>query len=874
MLDAVKNQIKKINTDISGQTFIAKGEVLLKDGNTQILCVGDNEADVLLVKDLSSYEVTIKKDQEEINYYLKGKKIDWDELGVAALMTLEAELEKPLTRPSLEGKSYTHEGMKRRALKERQEKAAKADYKITFADNIYGEHTLINDKGAKYKVTLRDFKNETGYIDNPDWKTNKLGTTKHIMFVFSKLKSDPKLYKKLSKTYPFVEVYTDPLNDYRITWHYPHPLEEKAQTLIEKHFGNKKYIDENNAKDFLPFLKEAIDFPEIKIRPEVEEKVQKAWDNEILQKLKNDVPLDFSCLKVKLFPYQEEGIKFATFRSGAILADEMGLGKTVQAVGTAVLKKKIFNFKRTLIICPASLKSQWTNEINKFCSEEAQIAEGTPTEREAIYNSSKAFFIIINYETVLRDFKVINKMNPDFIILDEAQKIKNFTTLTAQSIKLLKKKHSLVLTGTPMENRLTDLYSIVHFTDPDFLTPLWEFSHKYCYFDSSNKNKITGYFNLQDLNERLKPILLRREKRNVLKDLPSITEINVPVPMHMEQQMHHANCAKGIAAILRKKYISPFDQQRLMLLLNNMRMVCDSTFLVDKETFISPKLNELKEILTEKLQIQKKDSKVIIFSEWVTMLNLIEKVLQECQIGYTTLSGKVAVKDRNALVKKFESDPKCKVFLSSEAGGAGLNLQVADTVINFELPWNPAKKNQRLGRIDRLGQRSKKLTIINFITRHSIEENIASGISLKQNLFEGVLNTGSQLNEVDFSASGKAQFLQELEHIMQNYTSDLFQNDEPEEDKTLEEQEDTYNKLDESESEASESPREAADTTSPSGNPEQQFAEMEKVMNNGMQFLSGLFKMATGKDIGMEDQKVEINKETGEVTMKFKMPKM
>ena len=151
------------------------------------------------------------------------------------------------------------------------------------------------------------------------------------------------------------------------------------------------------------------------------------------------------------------------------------------------------------------------------------------------------------------------------------------------------------------------------------------------------------------------------------------------------------------------------------------------------------------------------------------MLNLIGKMLHECGIGFAQLSGKVQVKNRDKLVKKFETDAQCKVFLSTEAGGSGLNLQVADTVINFELPWNPAKKNQRIGRIDRLGQRSKNLTVINFISRNSIEVSIASGLGLKQNLFDGVLTENNALDTVDFSASGKSQFLQQLESIMEGF---------------------------------------------------------------------------------------------------------
>lgn len=864
--------IKAVNTSLAQLRKEANinyggGKAIYNEGHCQVLCQSAGSFDVLVTNDDEDIEVSIEESSGALYYYRNGRKNPWDDHGIAALMQVKEALEQITSRPALQGYSYTREGMIKRVLKERKEKSEKEKYKIKFAANIYGEHILTNEKGTTYKITLRDFTNETGYIDNPDLKTNKLGTTKHIMFAFAKLKSNRRLYKRLSKTYPFIEIYLDPLNDYRITWHYPHTLKPELTGLIRKYFGKNNHVADEAVKDFLLFIRDAKEFPQIVIRLEVEEKVKKAWDRETLKELSREIKLDFSVMKVELFPYQKEGVVFATFHDGAVIADEMGLGKTVQAIATAVMKKKIFGFSRTIIVCPASLKEQWKQEIAKFSHEEAEIVSGLPEQRTRLYRESKAYFLILNYETIMRDWREINRMEPDFIILDEAQKIKNFSTITAQSIKLLVKKHALVITGTPIENKLIDLYSIVQFADPLCLAPLWEFSYQHCYFDKANRNRITGYYNLQGLKERLKSFLIRREKSKVLKDLPKVTEITVPVAFHEEQQMYHANCAKGIAAILKKKFISPYDQQRLMLLMANMRMVCDSTYLVDKESNVSPKLKELKEILLEKLDLPNSKSKVIIFSEWITMLNLIGRMLSECGIGFAQLSGKVAVKNRDKLVKKFETDPHCKVFLSTEAGGSGLNLQVADTVINFELPWNPAKKNQRIGRIDRLGQRSKNLTVISFITRNSIETSIASGLNLKQNLFEGVLNSSNGLDTVDFSASGKAQFLQQLENIMEGFTATETLMEEAELQPEVQPTEDLLEMVTKEESAA-----EISEQNNNSAHPETE--AVEKVMNQGMEFLTSLFKMATGKDIGLENQKIAIDRQTGEIVMRFKLPKI
>ena len=302
--------------------------------------------------------------------------------------------------------------------------------------------------------------------------------------------------------------------------------------------------------------------------------------------------------------------------------------------------------------------------------------------------------------------------------------------------------------------------------EPAFFGPLWEFSYQHCLFDPDRHNKINGYYNLQKLNKKLEKVLLRREKRKVIDQLPSLQQINITVDLSPLQADYHASYAKGLASILRKKYLTPYDMQKMQLLLASMRMVCDSTFLIDDETSESPKLEELEHMLIDKLDVPNKDTKIIIFSEWVKVHKLIGRILRDNNIGFVELNGKIPVKSRGELIRKFESNPQYKIFLSTEAGGSGLNLQVADTLINFELPWNPAKKNQRIGRIDRIGQKGNKLTIYNLITRNSIEQKIASGLLVKQSLFDGVLSKDANTNFVDFSTKGRSQFILQLEEFI------------------------------------------------------------------------------------------------------------
>jgi SNF2 family DNA or RNA helicase len=756
-------------------------------------------------------------------------------------------------------KKYSRDEMIQRVLGERRQKAEKANYRVEWASNIYGDHILTTESGAKYTVFLRDFENETGYSDSEDAAYNKLGTTKHIMYAFKKLKADRELYDKLDKKFPFIEIYCDPLNGYRISWYYPDELPPDEQQLITRFFKAGKAIRDSGVKSFLQFIEEAEQYETIRIRPEVRKKVERCYDDLMLAELRKKNRPDFSPIKTELFPYQKEGVEFILFRRAAIVADEMGLGKTLQAIAAAVLKKQIFGFRKALVVCPATLKSQWKQEIEKFSGEKALILSGFPKQRERQYLDEDSFFFIVNYETVLRDSRAINAADFDFLILDEAQKIKNYETKTASAVKRLKAKHKLVITGTPIENRLIDIYSIINTLDPQYLGPLWEFSYQHCLFDPDKLYKINGYYDLDKLKDRLADILIRREKAEVLSQLPSVQQRNVPVELSRQQREMHAGFMLGVAKIIRKKFLTPYDLQRLNLLLTNARMVCDSSFLIDEKTHDSPKLIELEDILFEKLDIKNNSRKVIIFSEWIRMHKLIGEMLQKHKIGFTELNGTVPVKQRGDLIKNFEDDPNCKVFLSTEAGGAGLNLQVADILINFELPWNPAKKNQRIGRIDRLGQKSVKLTIYNLISRNSIEQHIAAGLLLKQNLFDGVLSRDSGLSYVDFSTKGRSQFIQQIEALVR-------EQERPAEEPLIFTQTPPAH------------PGEAEKAAALSGSPRpeteqqvQQARDLEQILQNGMQFFAGLFKMSTGADLNVKDQKIEVDPRTGEVVMRFKV---
>jgi len=870
----------------------AEGEICFREGKCFVLSYSSNLFEVIIeYSNEQDKLVLLQTSNDSIIPFEKEQQAEWDSDAIAALLLLESEMLIFKPKHFSVHKKYSRKGMIYRVLGERKRKAHKEQYRIEFADNIYGDHRVYTDKGKRYKVFLRDFENETGYSDSLDAKVNKLGTTKHVMAVFDQLKTDRKLFKKLSKNLPFIEIYLDPLNNYRISKLSDDSFPEDLQQLLNQFFGSQNYIEDNQVKNFLPFLEKVADYEQIVVRPEVFSKIDKEYAKDMLIWLKSQFEIPYDQIDADLYLYQKQAVEFFTFREGGILADEMGLGKTLQSIGIAIAKKTILGFKKTLIVCPASLKNQWKKEIEKFSHETAFIIGGTPDQRAVQYLQTDHHFLIVNYESVLRDSIAISKAGIDFLILDEAQRFKNFETKTSSAIKRIQKKHVLVLTGTPIENRISDLFSLMQVVDEEFLGPLWEFSYQYCLFDHEKTNKINGYYNLKELNQFLKPILLRREKRKVLEQLPNINQVNVTVKLSALQAEYHAGYASGVSKILRKKFLTPADQTRLYQLLASMRMVCNSTYLLDTETNDSTKLIELEHVLIEKLDVLNSNKKIIIFSEWLKSHKLIGEILRKHDLRYIEFNGKVPVKKRGELIKKFEGDPTCKFFLSTESGGSGLNLQVADTLINFELPWNPAKKNQRIGRIDRLGQKNKDLTVINFVTLDSIETKIASGLQLKQNLFDGVLNESNELNYVDFSEKGKSQFLDDLKSMIDDFEAggkveretiqpDIIEQEESLismiptdigedglENKSTDEiivQQEEIEEVDVEESTST--PPVQKTTQSPSTQ------QLEEVLNQGMGFFAGLYKMATGEDMASEEQKIEVNNDTGEVTMKFKLP--
>jgi SNF2 family DNA or RNA helicase len=425
-------------------------------------------------------------------------------------------------------------------------------------------------------------------------------------------------------------------------------------------------------------------------------------------------------------------------------------------------------------VAPASVKYQWETEIKKFTTRPVQVIDGGPDDRRDSY-AEPTFYRLVNYEQVVRDREAINDWKPDVIVLDEAQRIKNWEAKTSREVKKLRSRYAIVLTGTPLENKLEELHSIVQFVDERRFGPAFQFLHEHRVLDEQGNLK--GYRNLDVIREKLAPIFLRRTRGEVLTQLPSRTDSIVFVELADEQRGPYEDQRVALARLLQKTYLTDLDRKRILASVVNMRTICDSLFLFDRQNHISPKLDEFAEILPEligppasELSDLETVHKVVVFSQWETMILETAQVLEKLGVGYTVLHGGLSGKDRKAALEKFKEDPTCRVFLSTDAGGTGLNLQMADTVVNLELPWNPAVLEQRIARVHRMGQ-SRPVRVVNFVTRGTIEENVLRTLEVKQGLFVGLFE--GDADEIPFETTQKSGFVETLRELVSDQTEVL-----------------------------------------------------------------------------------------------------
>ncbi|MFY7842753.1 MAG: SNF2-related protein [Rhabdochlamydiaceae bacterium] len=471
---------------------------------------------------------------------------------------------------------------------------------------------------------------------------------------------------------------------------------------------------------------------------------------EIRRQMIGELPVDFSPIpqniKANLRSYQQEGVNWLErlrmmFLNG-ILADDMGLGKTLQSI-VAMTQHQSVAQHPSLIVCPTSLLYNWKEELNKFNGElKGMVIDGVPSARKKMIESGENYDVIITSYTLLqKDVDLYKNKQFSYLVLDEAQHIKNRSTRNAKSVKQIPSEHKLILSGTPIENSLDELWSLFDFLMPGFLGSYDRFLEKYIRPSGVQLTK-----NLDYLRKKIAPFILRRMKADVLDDLPPISEIVYHCQLSDVQMALYKSYAESARDELVKLVNKEgFDRVQIHVLatLTRLKQICCHPAIFAKDEVIagdSAKYDMLMELLQNLIDSK---HKTVIFSQYTKMLQIISSELEQKGVRFLYLDG--SSKNRLDLVKEFNEDNQIAVFLVSlKAGGTGLNLVGADTVIHYDMWWNPAVENQATDRVHRMGQK-KSVSAYKLITLGTIEEKIAEMQKKKKGLVKKVVSCDDEI---------------------------------------------------------------------------------------------------------------------------------
>ncbi len=631
---------------------------------------------------------------------------------------------------------------------------------------VFSQFRVNSPSGMIYQVEIRDLNERAFSCSCPDFRISGLGTCKHVeatlIWLKRRHKGDVRAAEQLGSNridvVPAENTLRIERNRTNLTPSLQALFDSTGLLLVEPEAALEKLRRHSKiriSQDVAPFL----------------ESRHRAGERLILRRdyesgvINGHHPEHVTLCP--LYPYQREGMLHLAFGERVLLADEMGLGKTIQAIAACALLHHLGKAHRVLVVTPASLKTEWEDQIQKFTTLTQRLIFGPRSVRAKYYtDTSQPFFTIVNYEQVVTDSLDINeRLKPDIVILDEAQRIKNWATKTAQAVKRLVSRYAFVLTGTPIENRIDELYSIVDFLDPELLGSLFRFNRDFYQFDE--KGRPSDYKNLSALRERVRPVLLRRRKHHVETEIPDRSDRNHFVKLTPAMRAEYDDYKQKVSQLVQKSLRRPLtkkEQDLLMILLGMMRMICDTPSIIkNHDCQDCPKLDELARVLDECLSDP--DVKVLIFSEWEGMLKKVRGWADKNCIGYAWHTGSVPQQRRRGEILAFRNDPDCRLFISTDSGGVGLNLQNASVVINCDLPWNPARLEQRIARAWRKHQR-RAVTVVNLIAEDTIEHAMLATLASKMTLAEGVLDgTEKSLNEAKLKRGREAN-LARLQQIL------------------------------------------------------------------------------------------------------------
>ena len=459
-------------------------------------------------------------------------------------------------------------------------------------------------------------------------------------------------------------------------------------------------------------------------------------------KLPEGIHADFREYQLKGFGWLWFMYKYGL---NGILADDMGLGKTLQALTVLQKAKEEDGVMPSLVIAPTTVVFNWESEIQKFAPT-LSCLKLQGGERKQFFDKIPEYDVVItSYALLRRDIKKLKDINFRYVILDESQNIKNATSQTAQAVKQLTSQHKLALSGTPIENKLEELWSVFDFLMPGFLFSMADFNSRYVNPIMEHQDKIVE----KRLKLQIYPFILRRMKRDVAKDLPDKVENIAYCELTDDQKDFYLQVLDSTKEELFKSIEqNGLEKSRLSIFsaLLRMRQICCHPQLYDKNNvknvISSGKFEKLKGMLEE---IISEKHRILLFSQFVDMLDIIKAWLDKSGIKYEYLTGKT--KDRQGAVERFNNDPTIPIFLISlKAGGTGLNLTGADYVIHYDPWWNPAVEDQATDRAYRIGQ-TKKVFVYRLITKNTVEEKIQKLKTIKRNLVDSVISVDRNITK-------------------------------------------------------------------------------------------------------------------------------
>lgn len=435
----------------------------------------------------------------------------------------------------------------------------------------------------------------------------------------------------------------------------------------------------------------------------------------------------------QLYPFQRQGVEFC-LQGNILLGDKPGLGKTVQALTTT----QAHGLTHTLVLTFASLKYQFQSEIKKFFpNARTVVIDGSKKER-AFQWKQDADYYIANYELLLRDLEEITVRKYEAILADECTRLSNHSNKQWRALRFVRSDFKIAMTGTAISNSPLDIYGIMEWLRPGLLGNYYSFVNRYVVKDTWGSAKY--YKNLDELARRIKPYFLMRTKEQVLPDLPEKIKIDVPVHLSAKESQLYDQIKAELLFDIEKAAISkvesPVMMQNGIVKLMRLRQLCNSMELLGEHTE-SSKLTALKDLLATL-----NGGKKIIFTEFAKMADILERELP----GSIKIIGDVKAEERDEIVKKFNTDPKCNILIGTKAISYGLNLQAADVIIHIDLPWSCAAYEQRAARSHRMGQKN---TVYEYslIAQKTVDAWVKKKLEAKQEISNRIMPV-SELKEI------------------------------------------------------------------------------------------------------------------------------